>query len=158
MIPKSQPESQMSDDKVHRITAREREANRQRDHEIISRVAKKAGEASLAKCKASTEISDEERSAQLQNATVNRVAKILAPRILDREIESDWTLVATPQDLEEQLGDFKFKGEGWYPSKRGGDWLLVTEHNEAGKVFKAYVYNGRDPRSQMQRVATLPVF
>lgn len=88
------------------------------------------------------------------------------------ELQPDWTMVGTVEHLEAQLQNFKFKGEGWYSTTyqpdpessqrvaRPGqiDWLLVVKQykKQSGDLYLACVYNGRDPRRNMERVAALP--
>lgn len=73
------------------------------------------------------------------------------------EIQPDWIMFGSPNQIEKELGNFEFKGEGWYP--KNGDWCLIVPHHDdlqKGVTYKLYVYNKRDPRDMMQRVAMLP--
>ncbi len=61
-------------------------------------------------------------------------------------------MIATPEQLEQELTGFKFRGEGWYVSET--DVTLIIETNKVG-MYWCIVWNGVDPREELGKVFKL---
>jgi hypothetical protein len=77
--------------------------------------------------------------------------------------QPDWSMLGTAERFEQELIGFKFKGPGWYLSKyerdgkTGIDTILVIPVGENGSIFRACVYNERNPIESFNWVHSAPV-